>query len=367
MFYKSVFFIFFAHDSGSAKFCRSWLSWLSVGMLALALGTPSAIAEKAAPDLVTVRMQKVTPHLNAYGRVAPTSVLPVNAAETGVVSGLKVLPGMHVRSGQVLAKLTGPGVQNLMLADTANLRSAKKQLANARKSLAIQKEQLRAHLSTREMVHQAESAMAKAESAEEDAESQLAAVRRMREITAPASGIVVSLESHDGELLQAGQPAVTLQTDGSLWLVATYYGGDPGVIHAGMVGRFKPESGGRAIPVKVAAILAPMTAGGGEQVALRALRGGVRWVNGEAGSVELDGRSRTVAMVPTRALILNRGKWWVMVHDAKGNHAVQVAPGPARGWDTSIRRGLKVGEQVVTVNAYLLFHAQVIEHYQIPD
>ena len=68
--------------------------------------------------------------------------------------------------------------------------------------------------------------------------------------------------------------------------------------------------------------------------------------------------------IPTRALILDRGKWWVMVHTPHGNHPRQVTPGPARGWNTFITHGLPAGSQVIVNNAYLLFHASIAEHYQ---
>lgn len=336
-------------------------------MLTLALTTPSAVGQSSGQGLVTAHMEQVTPMLSAYGRVGLTSPLPVNVAETGIVSGLQAEPGMHVRAGQVLAKLTGPEIQSALRQDQADVRSAKTQLENARKTLAIQKEQLRAHLSTRALVHQAESALAKAESAEKNAETRLATVRHMRTVTAPASGMVTALNSHEGELLQAGQPVLTLQSHGSLWLMATYYGEDLRGIHAGMTGEFTPADGSRAIAVKVVALLGAMTPGGGESVALRPTRGKAPWLKGESGTVTLRGRSRKLPVVPTRALVLSRGKWWVMVHTAKGSHAVQVIPGPARGWNTFIERGLKPGAQVVTVNAYLLLHSQIAEHYQIPD
>ena len=72
-------------------------------------------------------------------------------------------------------------------------------------------------------------------------------------------------------------------------------------------------------------------------------------------------------MIPTRALILDRGEWWVLLHTDRGNHPQAVVPGPARGWRTFIKRGLQPGAQVVVENAYLEFHSGISRHYQPPD
>ena len=340
---------------------------LSAGMMVMALTVPSAIAQHLATNVVTVHAQRMIRQLNAYAQVRTTSTLPLNASEPGVVAGLSVEAGMHVRAGEVLARLRGPEIRAVLLQDKANLRSAKTQLIDAKKSLNILKEQLRAHLSTRDMVHRAESAVAKAQSAVENAQAQVDDVQRARTITAPTNGVVLARNSHNGELLQTGDPVVTLQSANSLWLVATYYGRELRAIHAGMTGRFKPSDGSTAIPVEVVSLFAAATPGGGESVALRPLHGRAAWINGETGAVTLRGPSRMLPVVPTRALVLSHGKWWVMVHTAKGDRPQQVVPGRAKGWETFIKRGLKPGAQVVATNAYLLFNSKIAQHYEIPD
>ena len=76
---------------------------------------------------------------------------------------------------------------------------------------------------------------------------------------------------------------------------------------------------------------------------------------------------RSLVAVPTRALILDQGQWWVLVHTANGNQPRLVTPGPARGWQTFIERGLEPGAEVVVENAYLEFHSGISKNYQPPD
>jgi RND family efflux transporter MFP subunit len=316
---------------------------------------------------VTAQLGEVTPELEAYGQVEPIAVVPVSAAQTGVVAGLRVVPGMHVRAGEELAHLNGPEITSLLMQSQADVRSTQAQLNATQKSLEIQKQQLAAHLSTRQVVHQAESAVAQAQTSLDNAEARLRAARQMRTISAPANATVLTLNTADGALVSAGQPIVTLQTASQLWLKASYYGADLGAIRIGMSGSFVPADSTHAIPVKVSAVFGSMISGGGESIALVSTDPKSRWINGEFGKVTLHTAQRRLVMVPTRALILDQGKWWVMVHTPKGDHPQAVVPGPARGWQTFLEEGLNPGSQVVVANAYLLFHRGISKRFQLPE
>jgi cobalt-zinc-cadmium efflux system membrane fusion protein len=337
------------------------VTFLSIG------GSATAIAQASSADVVTVESRPAISQLAAYAQVAPVSIVPVSAAETGVVAGGKVRPGMHVRAGQSLAHLNGPAVVSAVAQGEADVRSAQAQLDAAEKSLTILRQQLLSHLTTRQAVQQAQSAVAQARSGEANAQSRLNTIRQLMTVASPTDGIVLQLNSADGALVSAGQPIVTIQPECGLWLVATYYGADPAAIRVGMTGRFAPSEGGAPVKVRVESILGTMTAGGGESAALEAVGGNPSWLSGESGTVTLDLPVRQMVAIPTRALILNQGKWWVMVHTASGDRAQEVVPGHTQGWETFIVSGLVPGAKVVVNNSYLLFHASIAEQYQIPD
>ncbi|MDE2314384.1 MAG: hypothetical protein KGL04_09455 [Elusimicrobia bacterium] len=167
-----------------------------------------------------------------------------------------------------------------------------------------------------------------------------------------------------GQRPPAGCPA------SGLWLKAAYYGADAQAIHVGMRGRFKPAGtdGPRGVPVKVCAVFSLLRSDGGESVALAASTPRPGWMNGMFGTVDLKGPVESLIAIPTRALIVDQGAWWVLVRDSQGQDVPrQVVPGPSRGWRTFIKRGLKAGEKVVVVNAYLKFHRNVSKNYQPPD
>jgi len=156
-----------------------------------------------------------------------------------------------------------------------------------------------------------------------------------------------------------------------LWLEAAYYGADIGMIHAGMRGSFRPAGAAalrRDVPVKVCAVFSLLRSDGGESFALAATASRPGWMNGMFGTVTLKSPRQSLVAVPTRALIIDRGRWWVLVRTPAGQDVPrEVVPGPARGWQTFIESGLKPGEQVVVVNAYLKFHRNVSRNYQPPD
>jgi RND family efflux transporter MFP subunit len=277
------------------------------------------------------------------------------------------VPGMHVRAGQELAHLSGPAIQTAVQQAEADVRSTQAQLSAAQKTLAIEQEQLPSHFSTRATVQQAESAVAQAQASFDNAQSHLQAVRHMMTISAPANATVLAINASDGQLVSVGQPVVTLQTTTGLWLQASYYGADWSSIRVGMTGVFSPTNGSAPIPVRVRAISGAMTAGEGQMFGLAPIHSAVQWVTGEFGTVTLSLPARRLVAVPTRSLVLDQGKWWVLVHTSQGDHPQQVVPGPAQGWNTFLQSGVNAGSQIVVEDAYLQFHRGISNTYQPPD
>lgn len=327
----------------------------------------AAMPGRADTNYVTVQAQACTNEFVAYAQVEPVAVLPVRAPTAGVIGGLNLLPGTAVHAGAELAHLQGPEIDAMLSQARAAMTSARARLGAAKKLLNVQRQQLAAHLGTHQAVYQAESALAEARSSLDAAQAQLQADRRLTNVTASVDGTVLAVNAGDGERLAAGEAVLTLQPAESLWLQAEYYGTDAAAIRVGMTGQFTRVDGGDAVPVKVSRVLASLSPGGGKSVGLFATSPRPGWLNGESGTVILNGPAQSLPAIPTRALILDRGKWWVLLHTDQGNLPQAVVPGPARGWQTFIKRGLQPGAQVVVENAYLEFHRSISQHYQPPD
>lgn len=322
---------------------------------------------RAAGGLVRVRSHAVTTHLIAYARVAPVAVLAVRAPQTGVLAELHTLPGDRILPGAVLARLIGPTVAARLAARRAAVHSAQAELAAAGKILAARRKQLTLQLSTQQAVYQAQAAVTKARAGLDSARARLQATNAMNRLQTAVAGTVLAVRAASGERVKAGQTVLTVQPTGSLWLTATYYGPQAAAVQPGMRGQFVPADGDAPVPVTVRNVIGAVNPDGGRQVGMMATVQPPHWYNGEAGMVTLKGARRILPAIPTRALILDAGRWWVLVHTPSGNRRQAVVPGPSRGTWTAIERGLRPGVEVVVQNAYLEFHRGVSRHYQMPD
>ena len=320
--------------------------------------SPPTATDPSDSGVLTVAARPVSPTYPAYGQVQPVSLMQVRAVEAGTVARL-ALPGEPVRAGQVLAVLGGAQARSLLSRLRGAARAAEIQLAADRRKLT-------AHLVTRQTV-------AADEAADEAARGRVSVALQTLTLRAPAAGQVLAVTAADGEQVTAGELLLTLQTGRPL-LTATYYGKDALAIKPGMTGRFQPVTG-RAIPVGVMTVSETLAPDGGEQVELLpvatgrdpAASAGTGWRSGQWGTVTLIGGSRPMIAVPTRALILDRARWWVLVRTPRGDRRRQVVPGPVRGWTTYLSQGLRPGERVVVQNAYLEFHRGIARRYAPPD
>lgn len=332
--------------------------------LALLLFGPSAMAQSG---IVTVKAETVSTRLIAYGRVVPIALARLRAAEPGVIAGLDVVPGQTVAAGEMLGRLTGPEVTARMAARRAAVAGAEATLRAAEQFLVAEREKRSAHLATRQAVSQAEAAVEDAKARLATATAALDTAKSDTALRAPASGTVVALAAADGERIAAGQTALTVEPEHHLWLKAVYYGSAAGQIRRGMSGTFTPADGSTPVRVKVVSVLSTMQPDGGVPAGLMSEGKSGHWVSGETGTVTLKGTPRSGVMVPTRALILDRGLWWVLVRTPRGDIRQTVTLGPSRGDHTLIEHGLEAGAEVVVANAYLEFHRNVSQRYQPPD
>jgi len=345
----------------------------ALGLLAIAslLSGGPAIGAGARPDdtsaAVAAQTRKVSAALHAYAQVRPVALLPARARAPGIVSGLHLRPGDRVAAGDVLAALKGPDIDAALAKRNADVRSAKAELEAARQSLQVRHQQKTERLGTRLQVYEAKGRVVRARAALQSAQAALAAAKSAERIVAPVDATIVKVRAANGQAVRAGEALVVLQGSGSLWLRARFYGQDADAVHTGMKGLFQPTDGHQSIPVRVRDVGGTVGKDGGRQVGLIATDAKPAWDNGQAGTVTLKGPARVVVTVPSRALILDGGQWWVLVSKDDHLHPQRVVPGVHRGDWTAIAKGLTAGERVVVRDAYLRFHRGVSGQYQPPD
>ena len=339
--------------------------WLAV-MLVASTSPRATAAPGTVSGVVIAKARNVTTRFRAYGRVVPLALARLRAAEPGVIAGLDAVPGQAVAAGAVLGRLAGPEIAARLAMRRGAVASAAAQQHAAERSLAAEREQRAARLATRQAVFQAQAALAAAKAGLATATAALRAAQSGALLRAPESGAVLALATADGERVARGQTVLTIVPAHRLWLKAIYYGATSGRIHLGMSGYFAPADGSAPIAVEVVSVLPIARPAGGRPVGLKP-RAPAHLIAGEAGTVTLDGAPLNGVAVPTRALILDRGRWWVLVHAARGDERRAVTLGPSFGDWTLITHGLPVGAAVVVTDAYLKFHRDVAQRYQPPD
>ncbi len=307
-----------------------------------------ALTAQAPAGWVTVQATRETPHLSGFAAVQPGTAVTIAAVQPGMLTSLAVVPGESVRPGQIIGRIGGPQIR-------AALATAQGADNAAAQALAAEQGKLADHLSTK-------TAVAQAEAAADAASANLAAVRAAASLQCPVAGQVQSLQAAPGAFLQPGQTVAVVQPAAGAWVKAVLYGLPSAMLTPGMAASFIPANGAPAMPVTLRGVQ-DSQADGGLVVAFS----GTGLQAGEAGTLSLALPPRQVLLVPSPALVLDDGRWWVMRHDATGDHAVPVVPGTAEGTQTPILSGLAAGDKVIVTDAALLYHRGIAAQYQPPD
>ncbi|MBU6418838.1 MAG: HlyD family efflux transporter periplasmic adaptor subunit [Rhodospirillales bacterium] len=307
-----------------------------------------AVTAQAPAGWVPVRAAQQSPLLSGFAAVQPGTPVTITALQAGILTSLSVVPGESVRPGQAIGQLGGPQI-------AAALATAQGASNATDTALAAEQGTFADHLSTK-------AAVAVASAAASSARANLAALRAAASLRSPVAGQVLSLKAGPGAPLQPGQEVAVVQPAAGAWVKAVLYGPQAATLSPGMAARFVPANGAPAVPVMLRGMQGALADGG---VVLAFSGAGL--LPGEAGTLSLSLPPRPVLLVPSEALVMDNGRWWVMLHDAKGDHAVQVVPGATEGTQTPILSGLAAGDLVIVQDAALLYHRGIAAQYQPPD
>ena len=306
------------------------------------------LTAQAPAGWVTVQATQQAPLLSGFATVQPGTPVTITALQAGILTSFSVVPGDTVKPGQMIGQLSGPQI-NAALATAQGASNA----ANA--ALAEERGKFADHLSTN-------AAVARAEAAAASARADLAALRAASSLHSPVAGQIQSLAAGPGASLQSGQAVVVVQPAAGVWIKAVFYGQQATALSPGMAALFIPADGAPSMPVTLRGMQGAQPDGG-----LVFAFSGAGLQPGEAGMLSLSLPPRPVLMVPSEALVMDNGCWWVMLHTPKGDHAVQVVPGATDGAQTPILAGLAAGDQVIVQDAALLYHRGIAAQYQPPD
>lgn len=328
-------------------------------LLLAALATPVI----AAPVTLRARAVHYRPEVHAWARVEPLAPLALRAAVAAQVTSVHVVPGQRVAAGQRLATLAGPQFDSKLVAARARVLAAQGELAGARRTEASAQRTFPV-VTDRKTLDAAESARAAAEASLTTAQAALTNLRAQQILRSPTAARVESVDVAPGTSVPAGTSVLTLVPEASAWLRVEWF--DAQTPAPGAIARYVRGSGAPAVGVRFVAAL-PARAPNGARILNFVPAGSSNWQVGDTGELVWQGSPRNAVAVPAAALILDAGRWYVLV-DRNGRLTAQaVTPGPARGPDVLITRGLRPGAPVVVRQAYLLFHHDFAAHYAPAD
>lgn len=328
-------------------------------LLLVALATPVI----AAPVTLPARAVHYRPEVRAWAQVESLAPLVLRTAVAAKVETVRVVPGQTVASGQPLITLAGPQLKAALATARARVQAAQSELAAARRTEASAQRTFPV-ATDRKTLDAAESALAAAQAELATAQAALTSLKAQQTLRGPTAARVESVEVAPGTPLPADTPVVTLVPERSQWLRVEWF--DAQVPAPNATARFLPGNGDPAVPVRLVAAL-PARAPNGARILNFAPVGSSDWQAGETGELVWQGSPQSAVTVPAEALILDAGRWYVLA-DVNGKLTAQaVTPGPTRGTDVLITRGLKAGVPIVVRQAYLLFHRNFAAQYAPAD
>ncbi|ANJ67318.1 hypothetical protein A9404_07910 [Halothiobacillus diazotrophicus] len=321
--------------------------------------------EMPAGSVVVVRTT-VTPTQSGYGAIRPVADVALTAQETGRITDFSILPGQLIKKDTVIGHLTGTTIEARRAEYRARLQQATAAETHAEQLLTIDRRTLSDQISTRQQLIGAEQALKRAQGERRVAQARLNELIRKTVVRSPIDGTVTTVEHVDGSLVRPGTVIARLAPIQNLHLTARFFDSP---ITPGMRGVFLPLGSHTPIAVRVTQVLPIDPRDGSRPALLRPIAATAPsdWVMGVAGRVELSRPPQSRMLVPTRALILDQGQWWVLLQTARGPQRQAVTIGHSQGDDTAVLSGLKAGDRVIVEQVYRLFHRDFAQRYQQPD
>jgi membrane fusion protein, multidrug efflux system len=313
---------------------------------------PAAAAEQRPVRVAEVASVPLGQQVQAVGLLAPKDEARLSFKVGGLIESIRVEEGAPVKRGQVLASLKQAEIG-------ASLEQARQAADKARRDLERAKALFADGVATEEQVQDLTTAYKVARAALGSTEFNAQYAR----IVAPVDGVVLRRTADPNELVQAGQPILTVGGTGRGWIVETALA-DRDIVHAaiGDVARVTFDAWpGRTFQGRVTNVSSaadPQT--GTFPIEVQVEPGDARFVTGLVAKISLEPRAAQVAaarVVPLRSLLEASGdRAHVFVVDPQKHTAARVAirTGRISGEQVEVLDGLALGQQVVTDGAAFL-------------
>ncbi|MBZ6379954.1 hypothetical protein B5C34_14095 [Pacificimonas flava] len=325
--------------------------------------TPQAGPERALPVVQTteVRLLEERAAIPAVGTVRLRSEVSLGFTSPGQIASIAVDEGDRVREGQLLASLNRETVE-------ADLATARAEADRAQRDLERSRDLFTEGWVTRARLDDVEAAVRAADARVDSA----AFAARTARIVAPSSGVVLQRFAEPGQVVDAGQPILSLgRADQGFVLAVPLTDRQAAALSVGAAAQVRVEALGEAPLsaqlVELAGRADPATGTFAAEFSLPS-RSGLR--SGQIGRVMLpatisqDGTEPSQLLLPASALTSARAGGavvWVVEPEDTTARPRTVATGDLVDEGVVILEGLKAGERVVTAGADDLVPGQKVE------
>ncbi|MBU2811510.1 efflux RND transporter periplasmic adaptor subunit [Acidithiobacillus thiooxidans] len=310
----------------------------------------SAGAEVSALVKVTpARMMSMADQLRVYGTVefAPedgrTIVLP---AET-LVNQVLVAAGQRVRQGQPLLQIQA-SVSDQLQRKQAEI-ALKFAIADQQRVASLRQRQL----ATNSQLQAADQSLARARAALQDIQLRLQQLQK-GQVSAPINGVVTIVHVHQGDLVPAGQPLLSLSTANALRVLLGVEPADLSRLQVGDSVQLIPVYGGRAVSGKIRQIYSQIDPQTRLAQVVVPLPASPDLMPGAMLQAEIILHRQKVVAVPESAVLQQDGKSYCFIDVAGKAQKRWVKTGWQQdGWIV-VNQGLSAGDSVVSLGNYEL-------------
>lgn len=177
------------------------------------------------PDNIAVAAERdLSSGPSISGTLTAERQATLRAEVPGAVTQVLVEQGQTVATGQVLARLDDSAIRDALLSARSASRTAEEALVVAKRNAERSERLAQAGALAERDLEQARWSVMNAEAGVADATARLTSATKQLEktvIRAPFKGVVSERQANAGDVLQVGNPAITLVDPGSLRLEAT--------------------------------------------------------------------------------------------------------------------------------------------------
>ncbi|TAA21869.1 efflux RND transporter periplasmic adaptor subunit [Pseudoxanthomonas winnipegensis] len=316
--------------------------------------------EKAA-DAVPVEAVKATHRAVAASYAGTTTLEPraesqVIAKTSGVALAVLVEEGQEVRAGQPLVRLDADRAQLSVAQTEAQMRKLEN---NYQRALKLVDQQMISANDVDQLRYDLENMRA---------QNRLARLElSYTTVVAPISGVVASRSIKPGNFVQINTPIIRLVDRSRLEATLNVPERELATLRAGQPVTLQADAlPGKAFTGRVDRVAPVVDAGSGTFRVVCAFEGGTQLQAGMFGRLRIEYDHRADALVIPRAALLDDGDPAVYLVRAGKAMRTAVEPGYVDGAWVEIRKGLKVGDAVVTAGKVALRDGSAVTVIEAP-